>query len=305
MTQVFSLAHLTDTHICSHHVIKLREFLSKRMYAFLSWHLGRRSRKQSLQVLDLLTRDLRCSQTDHVAVTGDLIHMSLPDEYHRAKQWLAGLAADSSQVTAVPGNHDLYVKNLGENALWPWSRYMLSDADIDPFGKIRFPLLRVRPPMALIGLNTACFSPPGFAYGFLGKDQLLGLRDVLTRLQDSGLFKVLLLHHPPYSGLASFRKRLLDQKGLGLVLAKQPVDLIIHGHYHSFSVAWLPGFDRTPVVGAPAASSIEGHPERVAGYNIYSLRGKAGTGWSLDVQVRRYSFQDKVFLTDDYIQLLP
>lgn len=305
MTQVFSLAHLTDAHICSQQVIKLRELLSKRMYAFLSWHLGRRSHKHSPQVLDLLTREIRCLQADHTAITGDLIHMSLPSEYHQAKQWLAGLATDSSQVTAVPGNHDLYVSNLGKRALSPWAEYMVSDKDVDPFGKIRFPLLRLRPPVALIGLNTACFSPPCFAYGLLGGHQLQGLHEILARLKDSDLFKILLLHHPPYSGITSFRKRLLDQKGLGLILADKPVDLILHGHDHVFSVSRLPKVNRIPVVGAPAASSVKDHPKRVAGYNLFRLRGGNNSGWYLDVQVRRYSLRDKAFFTDHHIQLLP
>jgi 3',5'-cyclic AMP phosphodiesterase CpdA len=45
---------------------------------------------------------------DHVALTGDLINLSLQAEYRLAAKWLAALG-DPDWITFVPGNHDAYV----------------------------------------------------------------------------------------------------------------------------------------------------------------------------------------------------
>ena len=55
--------------------------LNKRVFGYLSWRF-RRARIHRMEVLDALRRDLIEAAPDHVAVTGDIVNISLPSELH-------------------------------------------------------------------------------------------------------------------------------------------------------------------------------------------------------------------------------
>jgi len=105
---VFTLAHLSDIHLSPLPRARRRHLLSKRILGYVNWHRGRKYVHRR-EILDLLTRDLVEQNPDHVAVTGDLVNLGLPEEYLRAADWLHHLGAPS-EVTAIPGNHDAYVR---------------------------------------------------------------------------------------------------------------------------------------------------------------------------------------------------
>ena len=87
---MFTLAHLSDWHLASRPA--LSELIGKRGLGYINWH---RSRKKIHRpdVLDATIRDLKASAPDHIAVTGDLVNLSLPDEYNRARGWLQTLGS--------------------------------------------------------------------------------------------------------------------------------------------------------------------------------------------------------------------
>src|SRR5690606_8950611 len=58
-------------------------------------------------------------------------------------------------------------------------------------------------------------------------------------------------------------------------------ELVLHGHTHLNTVAWLKGHQgQIPVVGIASASQGPGGHKPRAAYNLFSLSGKAGA-WHL------------------------
>ena len=84
MRPMFVLAHLSDPHLGPLPTPRLAELMGKRATGFLNWQ-----RKRGLiHRADLLARivaDLEAQTADHIAVTGDLVNISLPGEYAPAR----------------------------------------------------------------------------------------------------------------------------------------------------------------------------------------------------------------------------
>jgi 3',5'-cyclic AMP phosphodiesterase CpdA len=213
-------------------------------------------------------------------VTGDLINLSLSSEFALARAWLDQLGTPA-EVTFVPGNHDSYVRAAALFAGRHWAEYMQGD-----LGEA-FPFVRRRGPLALIGLSTSLPTLPLAATGRLHGDQLARLGGLLSRLADEQRFRVVLIHHPPTIGANRFR-RLNDAPLLRAVLREHGAELILHGHHHEASIAWIagPGETQIPVAGVPSASSgATGHREAPAGYNLYEIAGGPGA-WRCTVVSR-------------------
>src|ERR671923_86939 len=150
---MFVLAHLSDPHLGPLPRPRLAELAGKRAAGFFNWR-RKRHRIHRAEVLARVTADLKAQAADHIAVTGDLVNISLAGEYAPARAWLAALGPPRD-VTLVPGNHDAYVRAAAHYPRLHWCEYMCGD-DAQPTA---FPFVRRRGPLALIGLSTAV--PPG------------------------------------------------------------------------------------------------------------------------------------------------
>ena len=75
---------------------------------YINWKRGR-ERLNDMAMLERLVADLRAQRPDHVAVTGDLVNIGMPEEFRRAAAWMETLG-DPADVSFVPGNHDAYVR---------------------------------------------------------------------------------------------------------------------------------------------------------------------------------------------------
>jgi 3',5'-cyclic AMP phosphodiesterase CpdA len=294
----FTLAHLSDPHLAYHHDIGLGDFLNKRLFGYLKWWLRRRSGHHG-DVLTALIHDVRASQPDHIVVTGDLTHLGLPAEFLKAKE-LLNMLGKPSQVTVIPGNHDAYVGSAWDRNLKHWADYIVSDEiditdDTLISSQTLFPSLRVRNSIALIGVSTARPSSTFLAVGSIGKRQLEGLQKILIDAGQRGLFRVVLIHHPPVSGVVSWRKRLTDAGAFRAIMQVHGVDLILHGHAHRHSQGRVktPG-GQAPVIGISSASAADNNSKRRARYHLYRLSQTAG-GWEVHVSVRSYLNQNKRF----------
>ena len=113
-------------------------------------------------MLDTIVADLKPQTPDHIAVTGDLANIALPEEFTRGRHWLDRLGSPKD-VTLVPGNHDVYVRGAEALAQHAWGD--ICAATTAPAG---FPFVRRRGPLALIGLSTAVPTAPFMATGRLG-----------------------------------------------------------------------------------------------------------------------------------------
>jgi 3',5'-cyclic AMP phosphodiesterase CpdA len=274
----FLLAHLSDPHLAPLPKPRWTELLNKRVTGFINWQRKRRFIHDA-SMLAKIVADLKAQQPDHIACTGDLANIALPEEFRRAHAWLEQLGSPQN-VSLVPGNHDAYVRGALANAKREWGAYMRGDDDGS------FPYLRRRGPLALIGLSTAVPTAPGLASGRLGTKQLAALAKLLSDLKESGLFRVVLIHHPPVSK-ASWHKLLIDAAALKRVIAAHGTELLLHGHDHLAMLNWLEGPDakRVPAVGVPSASAAPGTTKNAAGYNLFAIDGAAGA-WRCDMIAR-------------------
>jgi 3',5'-cyclic AMP phosphodiesterase CpdA len=294
----FVLAHLSDPHLSSLCRARPSDLLNKRILGYLSWHAHRRAEHRS-EVLAAMVRDLRSTRPHHIVVTGDLTQLGLPSEFEQAARWLADLAPPE-RVTVVPGNHDAYVRTTEQRTLGLWHSYACSDpcelSARDGRRTTRFPILRGRGPVALIGLSSARPTPPFFATGSLGRAQLQELDRLLVETRRRGLLRVVLLHHPPLPGTVSWRRRLTDAAALDGVLARRGAELVLHGHAHrSVFGKILTASGEAPVIGVPSASGIGRKPGRRAQYHLYRLR-RDRNGWNLSVSVRGYHPAEECFV---------
>jgi 3',5'-cyclic AMP phosphodiesterase CpdA len=202
---------------------------------------------------------------------------------------LQGLG-DPDRVSVVPGNHDAYVALPWSETIALWGRYMQGDDVPDhhsPRGAQDYPWVRVRGPLAVIGVSTAVPTLPFFATGRVGEAQLTRLEAVLREYGRGGRYRVILIHHPPIDDLTKWRKRLTDSDAFAAVIARAGAELILHGHTHESTVASMAGPDAAvPVVGATSASSNGGEdPSLRAHYNIFRIdRGRSS--WNVDLEVR-------------------
>jgi 3',5'-cyclic AMP phosphodiesterase CpdA len=294
----FVLAHLSDLHLSTLRGVRPRELMDKRILGYLSWR-HRRRREHRSDVLDVLRADLQSERPDHIAVTGDLTHIGLPQEFREAAEWLAKLGPPQD-VTVVPGNHDAYVHEPWQRTFAHWSPYMRGDDDggRSSEASVEFPSLRVRRHVAMIGLSTALPSAPFLATGRLGEAQLARLDRLLAETAAAGLFRIVLLHHPPGRHTVRWRKALRDGAALRDILARQGAELTLHGHAHLSAATYLDEHSRNLAIGVPSASAIGKHADRHATYHLYRI-GREGERWRLRVAVRAYSLHDRRFVPED------
>jgi 3',5'-cyclic AMP phosphodiesterase CpdA len=222
-------------------------------------------------------KDLAEVAPDHIAVTGDLTNLGLPSELEAAAGWLARMG-EPSRVSVVPGNHDIYVATPQAETWEPWAAYMGEAEQREPGAPVEFPTVRVRGPVALVGLSSARATAPFLATGRLGRRQRERLETVLGELGERGLCRVVLIHHPPLAGATSRRRSLTDAPALAGVFARAGAELVLHGHMHRTHVGSLRGpRGPIPVVGVPSSSAVAGpRPERRARYHLYRIEREGG-----------------------------
>ena len=266
MTTPFTLAHLSDVHLSPLVGLRPRYLSAKRMMGALNWGRQRRHVHQRA-IADALIADALALKVDHVAITGDLINLGLPLEYAAAFDWLTSIAPPD-RITIVPGNHDVYSSLQGDAGIGRWSSYMGSDAST-----MAFPFVRRIGPLALIGLNSAILTPPFFASGRLGGEQIEVTAELLDRLRGEGAIRVVLIHHPPMPGLTPPRRALSDAAHLRRALEKSGAELVLYGHNHRSRFDWLTGdATRVPIVAAASASAAKNHGgDGFASYNLFTF----------------------------------
>lgn len=283
---MFRLAHISDPHIPPGARPRRRELLSKRVIGWAHWR-RRRSRIHRREVLDIITDDLAHAQVDHIAVTGDLTIVSSRAEWEACRQWLATLGAPGD-VSLVPGNHDAYTRRAVPATARAWKDYMSDDEALEDYTSAEFPYLRRRGPMALIGCSSAVATAPFLATGRLGHRQIARIEALLGGLAESGLFRVVLIHHPPLRGPGDRYRRLTDWRNFAAALARTGAELVLHGHEHVAQIRALEGpAGPVPVIGVPSASALAYRGRPAAQYNIYELTGAPGT-WTCAMVARGF-----------------
>jgi len=269
---MFVLAHLSDPHLAPLPTPRPRDLAGKRLLGYVNWR-RKRHKVHRTEHVDMLVRDLKSRAPDHVAVTGDLVNIALEAEFAQARAWLHGLGSPHD-VTLVPGNHDAYVRPALAAQATYWHEFMRDDGAETP--ALRFPFVRRRGSLALIGLSSAVPTAPFMATGRLGGKQIERLEDILGRL--AGLCRVVLIHHPPSGEPGDRFKRLVDAADLAAVLRRFGAEMVLHGHAHVHALNWLEGpSGPIPALGVPSASAAvaDGKAIDCAAYNLYRIGGTA------------------------------
>ena len=271
----FRLAHISDLHLTPPPRSGL-ELQPKRWLSRFAWR--RKRRRHSTEALDAVIGDIKAQGTDHIAITGDLTNFATREEFAAAQAWLEALGP-AADITVSPGNHDALV-GRGDHARFAQWEPWLGDA-----GGVDFPQVRRRDDVAVINLCSAAPTAPHLAQGVLDAEQLARLPRILRDLGDEGLFRVVLLHHPPAEGVVSRRKALRQAPELLAILRAEGAELVLHGHAHFASMATVPGPNGAiPVLGVPPASGSGGHGDAGRWHGIEIER--ADGDWRIRVIAR-------------------
>lgn len=281
---MFRLAHISDPHLGPLPDVSYRDLASKRVVGYVNWQRNRR-RHHHDGVVDTIVTDLKAQAPDHLAVTGDLVNLALDGEIELARLWLETLGAPND-VSVVPGNHDAYVPGAFEKACHAWSPWMNGDGLRGAVSSASFPYLRVRENVALIGVSTARATAPFMANGFFREGQAERLAAVLDETARRGLFRVVMIHHPPVRGAVGPHKRLFGIGKFQKLIRLHGADLILHGHSHQPSLYWIYGLNGpVPVVGVAAAGQALGGHRPAAQSNLIDISGEPGN-WNVQLTRR-------------------
>ena len=273
------LAHLSDVHLGPLPDVEYSQLVSKRVLGYVNWQRNRR-RFLHDAVIEAIVLDMKANAPDHVAVTGDLVNLALDQEIELARLWLETLG-NPHDVSVVPGNHDAYVPGALDRLCRAWSPCMSGDDTRSLVDRRSFPYLRVRGNVALIGATSARATAPFMANGFFRANQARRLGAILDATGKRGLFRVVMIHHPPVRNAVPQHKRLFGIDNFQTTVRRHGAELVLHGHSHLPSLHWIDGTNgKMPVVGVAAAGQAPGGRKPAAQYNVIDISGAPGA-WSV------------------------
>lgn len=278
------LAHLSDIHLAPLPPVKPRDLLSKRITGYVNWRLNR-ANYLNRGTLSGLVDHMNGQNIDFTAVTGDLVNLSLKNEFENALDWLKTVG-EPEKVCAIPGNHDAYVRGARTKFRELMGEYGTGEL-ID---NAPYPFVRRVGDVAIIGCSSAVARPPFIASGDFDPAQADRLKQCLTLLGKAEFFRVVLIHHPPCVELSAHRtKGLRGASRFRDVVAEAGAELVLHGHTHHSSVNEIDGPNApVPVVGVAAASANAANGEDPARYNLFNIE-RTGKRWSCTLQ--EYGYQ--------------
>lgn len=294
------IAHFSDLHLLSLAGLEARRLVGKRFTGWVNLKL-RRAAHHKREIAQAVAREVRARGADHVAITGDVTNLSLESEFELVRSFLEhDLGLPPERVSLVPGNHDMYTKGAHRARRFQCylGEYITSDlpgATGVP-GVDRFPYVRLRGPVAIIGLSSAVPSPPLFASGVLGRAQRAGLHALLAHEEVRRRTPVILQHHPwhnPVHPVKNLMTGLADAEDQHLVLNDLERGLLLHGHLHRRIHQRIEtGRGHLDAIGTTSASLFDAAEDRMGGFNLYEIEadGSLGTlaGFRLEPETGRF-----------------
>lgn len=275
MTDTTTLAHLTDAHLKLHKRLRARDLMGKRLFSAMNWR-RHRHRVHLPVAAAAITADIAALKPDHIAMTGDAVNFGLPEEFMGAAEWLGQLGAPDD-VSFVPGNHEAIHRGVDADMMTALGRFSTGDD-----GVAGYPFVRLRGPVAIVGVSTCITTRLGRAQGEVGEAQLERLSEMLCETR--GYCRVVLIHHPP-AGPCPPRKHLRDRAAFAEVIATEGAELVLHGHNHLAQEFELPGpKGPVPVLGAPSASNRHGMGDDPAEWRLFTITKQADC---FDIAMRR------------------
>lgn len=251
-------------------------------------------------MLDVVTAVVRDEDPVHILVTGDLVHIGLPDEIDAAAAWLDSLGPPE-RVMLVPGNHDVYARDSWPAAAAAWAPYLGVAAAATPAEA--YPVCRVLSvdgaPLHLIGVSTAEPTPLFSAAGSLGDAQRARVEQAL----EAEAFRCLLIHHPPLPAMTSRRKGLRDAEALAALLERRGAELALHGHVHRNVDRAGPGGMRIFGTASASAQGAVGVKD-AASYRVFDVDRDAA-GWRVAMRLMGVAADGAVTRLDEQAWTVP
>lgn len=282
------IAHITDIHLPpfpdNSKPGNIKQFLG-----YLSWN-KKRKYTHSEHVLKLLKDDLQTQNCDHFCVTGDQTNLGTEQEFKNASMWLQGLDA-SDKISVVPGNHDAYGKNYIELEKIYWSPWMLDKTS----SQVGLPFVRRAGNVALIGVSSAVKTAPFMADGRIIPAQYKAMEDMMACFEDhQDYYKIVMIHHPPLSGVTSWRRGLHGVKKFQEFLKKHDINMVLYGHLHRPLFHKMSYQNKDLLFLGAGSASSNGHKMRPAQYYLIQVDDSRGPK-KVDIRSRAYNPDKDMF----------
>lgn len=277
---MITVAHLSDPHLLDlAGVTRSRLFRSKRLTGYLTLKLHRMAAHQA-HIVEAMVDDINAQRVDHVAITGDITNLALEPEFAFARRIFDRLELSARDISVVPGNHDVYTRGSEREQRFVryFAEHITSDLPVagptgHPSGP--FPFVRLRGPLAIVGMSTAVARLPLIAAGYAGAEQLQAVAAVLMHPEVRCRTPVVLVHHPLVDlpgWLLTFTHGLAEGRRIRRLLERH-VDqaVVLHGHLHDRVHREMRTSRGGTIhhIGATSASMVHRQPHRMAGYNLY------------------------------------
>lgn len=123
--------HISDLHFAPLPPVSWRHLFNKRLIGYINWRMNR-SAAMGAEVFPALVAHIKKQHYQHLAITGDLVNLALPQEFSNARAKLRELG-DSRDVSVVFGNHDAYIPGAFAEACAVFAPWIQSDSDIEKF----------------------------------------------------------------------------------------------------------------------------------------------------------------------------
>jgi 3',5'-cyclic AMP phosphodiesterase CpdA len=220
------IAHLSDPHILepNHHK---RVGIDRHRLSYLSFGrpLDAQSRRRRFEAC--LNRALN-NGVDHVLVTGDLTEDGAPAQFEVVADVLQSLRVDPSRITLVPGNHDIY----HHPGAWNWA---INGPLAEYAMTSREGAVTVLPDTIIKPIYTLFPQPFTRSAGAVKRDDIL----TIARLAHERIAKnrtiILAQHHPPTkyrTPILNWLDGLQDDGLMRTLLTHHPDLYVLHGHVH-------------------------------------------------------------------------
>ncbi len=271
------IAHVSDSHVLSRTGAEWRSIVfNKRITGYANTVLRRARVHRRDYLVSVLAA--AAGRSDHLVVTGDLTNLSLEHEYEEARALLADVAR-RTEVTVVPGNHDIYLPSTHNGRRFPHHFGAFMESDLPELARDLpagpFPCVKLRGPVAFVAISSAVPRPPFVTAGYVGRPQLEAMEQVLAHPAVRGRMPVVLIHHPPIDSrprLAQLRDGLVDAAALRAVLQKLARGFVLFGHIHVRRRSTLRTASGTLDLIAASGAALDHQDASVrAGFNLYAV----------------------------------
>ncbi len=254
----------------------MRDFLNKRWIGGLNL-IANRAREHKASVFEAMVADINALGIEHVLCTGDVTNVALPSEFAFARQHFDAFDGGPERITVLPGNHDAYVGDGVPLFHDAFRDYYEADPGWGWSNGTPWPTVRLRGPVAIIGLSTSQATPWFKAWGEIGGDQLERAEAVLSDERLADKVRIVAIHHPPAGKHAAHQRHgLRDHGAFADMIGRTGADLVLHGHEHQDMRHDLagPAGDPVPVHGIQSATYAGGKANLRARYRVYTVNGE-------------------------------